>query len=654
MSNHNQVQQFIQEDLFKSGLTPKDFKVEPLLSEEQLWSRLGFASIDGTRIMDVGGYWIPFPNVPNYYRLKLRREIKDENGHHIKYLSPGKAKGKGNHVYLPLGVERLLKEYTPGLVIGLVEGEKKAQAATNAGIPTIGVSGAWNLNDKENDFLPELEQYNWKNKVLKIAFDSDMTSKPDVKHAELRAAVKFTNRGAEIFSVRLPNEPNGDKNGADDFIKRYGAIKYQELNQKALPTFGLLIQEDMKVDTFIKEIARLDSNIELGRLINLLHSHTKVPTKVIRAEIKKQIASSTAENPQDETYSEQEILEAEQILKSPDILSKMTELTAEAGYVGEEANQKTLYLSYTSRKQDRAISAIIKGGSASGKSTLAHIIQRLMPKKDVRSYSMLTPKALVHSKFDLSHSILSIEERHGSEAADYSVRTVISEQEISILMPVKNEKTGDYTAVEKRIPAIGLSYCETTTREQVHAENQTRVLDLFMDESPEMNKRVIKQMAQAAANPKDTRALEKEFRVWRCAQSLLKVYKVRIPFAEKLDSEFPANKTRVRRDFLRFLALIEAHALLYQYQRQTDENGYLLATLDDIKAVIPLAEKVLSRSLKEISPNKEFVLSLIQGAFEPGQWFAIGELIECINVYQCIKGGVYIQKLMKTRPYTTK
>lgn len=657
MVNANQIEEFMQEDLAKSGLTRDNFKVEPLRDEQELRDRLGFVSINGTCIMDIGGYWIQFPNEPDYCRMKLMREIKDEKGDRIKYLSPSKAKRKGNHVYIPRGVEKLLSAYTPGLEIGLVEGEKKAQAATDAGVPTIGVSGIWNLNDEDNDFLPELEQCNWNDKIIKIAFDSDMTSKPQVKHAELRAAVKFTNRGARVLSVRLPNEPDGSKNGADDYIVRYGRVKYQELNQQARLTFESLISENMKADTFIREIVRLGSVIEKERLVKLLSKHLDVPASAVRAEMEKHAPKAdeaATSDSRSETFTEEEKEAAEQLLRSPDILDRMENLTERAGYIGEKMNKRTLYLSYTSRKSERGISLEIKGGSSSGKSTLTHIMQRLMPKQDVYQYSMITAKALVHCEFDLSHKILSVEERHGSEAADYSIRTIISEQEISILISVKDERSGNYKAITKRIPAVGMVYTETTTSERVHNENQTRVFDCFTDESQEMNRMVIEEMGNAAENPRDTEALEGEFRIWRCAQELLKPYKVKIPFAKRLAKEFPTGKTRVRRDFLRFLALIEAHALLYQYRREVDENGYLIATLDDLTGILPLAEKVLMQSLKELSPNKEFVLAIIRSSFEPGHLFSVGDLVESINLYQSIQTGFIDSKSNKNEKLREK
>ena len=55
---------WIEKDLQKSGLSNENFTIEPLKGEAELMERLGFTSIPGTSIMTVGGYWIPYTNVP--------------------------------------------------------------------------------------------------------------------------------------------------------------------------------------------------------------------------------------------------------------------------------------------------------------------------------------------------------------------------------------------------------------------------------------------------------------------------------------------------------------------------------------------------------------------------------------------------------------
>ncbi|MGE5444529.1 MAG: DUF3854 domain-containing protein [Ignavibacteriales bacterium] len=200
---------WIIKDLAKSGLTPENFAVEPLRSKAELEARLGFTIIkdkSGTvlSLIEICGYWIIYPNVPGYYRLKLRREIETEDSK-IKYLSPLKELGKGNRAYILPEVEKILKNYSPDKPILVTEGEKKSAKATFEGFPCIGLSGVWMFGDSDNDFLPDLDQYSWKNRTVFIVFDSDITGKHGVKQAELRLAIELMNRGARVCSVRLPN-----------------------------------------------------------------------------------------------------------------------------------------------------------------------------------------------------------------------------------------------------------------------------------------------------------------------------------------------------------------------------------------------------------------------------------------------------------------
>lgn len=204
-----QFDDWIMEDLAKSGLTPETINVELLLSEQQLQERLGFTAIkdksgNWIKIYGIGAYWIPYPNVPGYYRLKLHRGIMDEQGNNIKYLSPKKEMGFGNHPYILSEVMKIVSNYSPDKPVYLVEGEKKATKATLEGFPCIGLSGVWSFKDSESDFLTGLDQIVWTDRTAYIVFDSDIVQKHSVKHAEIRLAVEIINRGGIPFSIRLP------------------------------------------------------------------------------------------------------------------------------------------------------------------------------------------------------------------------------------------------------------------------------------------------------------------------------------------------------------------------------------------------------------------------------------------------------------------
>jgi hypothetical protein len=77
---------------------------------------------------------------------------------------------------------------------------------------------------------------------------------------------------------------------------------------------------------------------------------------------------------------------------------------------------------------------------------------------------------------------------------------------------------------------------------------------------------------------------------------------------------FLDDRTRTRRDHMKYLGLIRTIALLHQYQRPTRTTGavaYIEATLDDIAVANRIAGDVLGRSLDDLPPQTRQLLSLI-------------------------------------------
>jgi len=618
------IPEWIKSDLQKSGLSPENFHIEVPKDVNELRERLGRCTItdnSGNRIwlIEHGCYWIPYPNHPNYYRLKLKSPIKTKKGT-VKYLSPKKEMGFGNIPYILPEVKKILETYNPDKQIFITEGEKKAAKATLEGFPCIGLSGVWIFKDSENDFLPELNGYIWKDRSVYIVFDSDISKKHGVKQPEIRLSIKLINRVANVLSVRLPNEEDGSKNGLDDYLVRYGNQEFHDLVDKALPTLELHVKDGTNSDLILRELIRLNNEIIKVKTKKAIAKRENANMEAIEAEYKKHIPQdkNQKETAQEE-FAPEQLEKAKDLLNSPDILSEIIVFTKRQGFIGEEDNQKLLFLSFTSRFFSKdAISMIVKGPSASGKSYLVGTILNLFPSTDIINLSFITAKALFHRQDDLNHRILYIAEHTGGEGADYSIRTALSEGEISIMLPEKGEVSGKWETVEKRISAKGLVFVETTTRSKVHHENQTRLFDLYTDESEAQTEKIL--LTQAKQIKVQKPEIVEEGKVWRAAQTLLKNHSVNIPFAEEIAKAFPKNKTRARRDFPRLLSLIKSHTLLYQYLRNIDKDGRLIAEVKDFEAILPLAERVLSQSMKELSPKQEQAILILLEEFSDGEF----------------------------------
>ena len=94
---------------------------------------------------------------------------------------------------------------------------------------------------------------------------------------------------------------------------------------------------------------------------------------------------------------------------------------------------------------------------------------------------------------------------------------------------------------------------------------------------------------------------------------MLKPILVANPYAQHLT--FLDDRTRTRRDHVKYLTLIRTIALLHQYQREVKTAmhlgqavPYIEVTLDDIAVANKLAHQVLGRSLDELSPQTRRLL----------------------------------------------
>lgn len=131
-----------------------------------------------------------------------------------------------------------------------------------------------------------------------------------------------------------------------------------------------------------------------------------------------------------------------------------------------------------------------------------------------------------------------------------------------------------------------------------------------VDDGPEKIKASLHATADKYNGSKE-RVPDEELRIWQCAQSLLVCQRVNIPFANILADYFPTDQPRILRDFQRFLSLIEASALLHQYQRVRTDDNALIASIEDYSIAYQIGRVILAQTLKGISSKAEELLKTV-------------------------------------------
>lgn len=127
----------------------------------------------------------------------------------------------------------------------LTEGEMKANAVCKHNIPTISMGGVWNWSSKKTGVISDFDSIDWNGRPVLIVFDSDIATKPQVKHAMYRLCTALTSLGAKIkyggvYHPDLEDDPKL-KLGLDDYLRRYGKMELAEFlfKSKHLQDFSM-------------------------------------------------------------------------------------------------------------------------------------------------------------------------------------------------------------------------------------------------------------------------------------------------------------------------------------------------------------------------------------------------------------------------------
>jgi hypothetical protein len=293
--------------------------------------------------------------------------------------------------------------------------------------------------------------------------------------------------------------------------------------------------------------------------------------------------------------------EADELLKSPELMKRIVEDIALQGVAGERELAATVYLIGTSRKLDKPLTGRVKGPTSSGKSHVIERAARLMPPESVLQATSITPQALFHMPAgSLRHKLIVAGERSRKEDAEVAeatraLREMISSGRLSKLMPVKMFNELVTVLIEQDGP---IAYLESTTMAKVFAEDENRSISLFTDERQEQTERVINTLADnyAAIDIEVGESISRAMQVHHALQRMLKRVQVVVPFAPKLAKLLPTHRVEIRRGFPHLVSLMQTSALLHQYQRSRTEAGHVIATRDDYK----LAHRLLREPMRRL------------------------------------------------------
>lgn len=416
-----------------------------------------------------------------------------------------------------------------------------------------------------------------------------------------------------------------------DLVLVYGERRYRvrgwkkPLNPEALKVNLLASKaERFHVDSFDLYNAKAraafvkQAGIELGEAEDVLkHDLGRVLLKLEEVQTAALKAAMTKDDKRPR-LSEAEEAEALALLRDPHLLDRILADFAACGVVGEETNKLVGYLAAVSRQLDRPLAVIIQSSSAAGKSSLMDAVLALMPEETQVRYSAMTGQSLFYmGETNLKHKILAIAEEEGVAQAGYALKLLQSDGQVTIASTGKDPASGLLVTHEYRVEGPVMLFL-TTTAIDIDEELLNRCLVLTVNESREQTRAIhaLQRSRQTLEGLLADEGRDDIVRLHRNAQRLLQPLAVVNPYADRLT--FLDDKTRTRRDHMKYLSLIRAIALLHQCQREVktvQHKGkavrYIEVTPADIATANRLAHEVLGRTLDELPPQTRRLLTAL-------------------------------------------
>ena len=411
------------------------------------------------------------------------------------------------------------------------------------------------------------------------------------------------NASAEVMKINLTARRKPEAGAAAD----------STLGAYFVDTFDLYAARSR--GAFVKQAA-----IELGvsdevlkRELGAVHLKLEQLQDALMTQLRER-ASTTPRAP---VLSADEEAQALELLEAPNLIERIVTDLHALGVVGEDLNLLAAYLATVSRKLDTPLAVLIQSSSAAGKSSLMDAVLQLVPEEERIRYSAMTGQSLFYlGETNLQHKILAIAEEEGVRQAAYALKLLQSDGELTIASTAKDEATGSLMTRQYTVKGPVMLML-TTTAIDVDEELLNRCLVLSVNESAEQTRAIHDRQRERQTLEGLLQATEREGiqALHHNAQRLLGAVKVVNPYARQLT--FAADKTRARRDHMKYLTLIRSIALLHQHQREvkTAERAgktvaYIEVTPADIELANRIAHEVLGRTLDELPPQTRNLLTL--------------------------------------------
>lgn len=325
--------------------------------------------------------------------------------------------------------------------------------------------------------------------------------------------------------------------------------------------------------------------------------------------------------------------QVDEYILAPDFLDKIIQ-ESQKKIEGEHETVRVLVVSITGRlvlnAQPTSYNLLVNSESGAGKDYITSAVIKLFPKDDVLKRTRISPTA-----FTYWHNSEKEPEWTWDGKAAYledASNAVLNSEVMKTMCSGGSYATITVNNVAKDIFIRGKPVIIITSASaNPNKESLRRFSLLNTDESIDQTEAIMRKQAHFAVSGEQSEYNDSIM----VALRQLKPYKVRVPFAKELVNHFPSKHLIIRTHWPRFLDLIKASAVLHQYQRETDKDGYLLANGQDYdvarQVLVKTTTNVFMIPLTKLQQNLLGVFNDLDRSRMDTGWYSISELEEKVS-----------------------
>ncbi len=303
--------------------------------------------------------------------------------------------------------------------------------------------------------------------------------------------------------------------------------------------------------------------------------------------------------------SEIEQKEALKLLKSKNLIQKLTEKLNKIGIIGEDENAIILFLALSSYKFSNPFSVLCLAKSGIGKSYILQKLSECMPRESVSFHTQISPNALYYfNSYDIQNKALLIEDLEWTTEMLSPLATLQTQGKLVKTRATKNKDGMIHSTTFEVSGNLCLLACAYSDKN--YESLSLPFLKIHLNHSENQDLAIMEHQRRASAGLLDKAEIKQTQRELQCIIASLQNINIINPFATLID--LPKDVAHPRKSLLLLLNFIEIITYFNQWQRhkQVDKSTgeiSILTTSEDIELAFKLLKNSLFRRADELSTS---------------------------------------------------